>query len=77
MRNIIAWLLGQQPDTSVDPRLADLGQLHDEAEDEGIQAKVYRARAERIGREQRYRLEQNHFGEGIKEALHQRGWTQT
>jgi hypothetical protein len=77
MRNIIAWLLGQQPDTCVDPRLAELDQLHDEAKVEGEQAKAGRVRAERIGSEQRYRLKQNHFGEGIKEALHQRGWTQT
>lgn len=77
MRNIIAWLLGQRPGTCVDPQLAELDQLHDEAKAEGAQAKEGRARAERIGSEQRYRLRQNHFGEGIKEALHQRGWTQT
>jgi len=76
MNKFVAWLLGQQHDSCVDPRLADLDQQRDEADAERDEARKFRAHAERIGPEQRQRLAQNHFGEGMKEALHQRGWTQ-
>jgi hypothetical protein len=48
----------------------------DEAEEFRAEAREVRAHAERIGPEQRWRLSKNHFGEGMKAALHQRGWTQ-
>lgn len=77
MNKVVAWLLGQQPERCVDPRLADLDRQRDEADEARIEAREYRANAERVGPELRSRIRRNHFGESIREALHQRGWTQT
>lgn len=77
MNKFVAWLLGIEPDACLDPRLAELDAQRDEVEEQRADARRLRAKTEKLGPERRYRLAQNHFGEGIKEALHQRGWTQT
>lgn len=77
MNKIVAWLLGQQPGVPHDPRLDDLDRLCDEAEEQRSEARQLRTHTERHGPERRRRIAQNHFGESMKEALHQRGWTQT
>jgi hypothetical protein len=77
MNKIVAWLLGQQPEARHDPRLVDLEQLGAEVEEQRSEARRLRAHTEKHGPERRRRVAQNHFGESIKEALHQRGWTQT
>lgn len=78
MNKFVTWLLGQQPasETCVDPRLAELDVQRDEADEQRAEARKLRARAEHLGPKQRARLLQNHFGDGMREALHQRGWTQ-
>jgi len=77
MNKVVAWLLGQPAETPVDPRLSDLDQKRDEADEDLIEAREHRATAERIGPELRSRIRRNHFGESIREALHQRGWSQS
>lgn len=77
MIKLVEWLLGLDPGPRVDlVKHAQLDEQLSEAEGARVEARKYRDRAERLGPEQRRRLKQNHFGEGMTEALHQRGWTQ-
>lgn len=82
MIKLVEWLLGLTPPLPptaplrVDPRLLELDAQREEAEQHREEARELRVEAERIGPETRRRLRQNHFGEGMKEALHQRGWIQ-
>lgn len=77
MIKLVEWLLGQKPAPHEDPRLSLLEAQWEEVENHRAEARELRITAERIGPEQRWRLAQNHFGDGMREALHQRGWTQT
>ncbi|HEY8998300.1 MAG TPA: hypothetical protein VIM60_10390 [Edaphobacter sp.] len=76
MIKLIEWLLGTSSGPCVQDKLAKLDVQRAEAEELRDEARRYRTRAERAGREQKRRLIENHFGEGMIEALHQRGWTQ-
>lgn len=69
MIKFVEWLLGYTASE----------RLHEERAhaDEDLKiSRALRTHAERVGPAMRRRLAENHFGEGITEALHQRGWTQ-
>lgn len=69
MIKLVEWILG----VKVTKRLRD---EHAEAEHDVKVSRALRNHAELVGPALRARLAENHFGEGIREALHQRGWTQ-
>jgi len=69
MIKLVEWLLGY--------RVAEkLHAEHADAEHDVTVSRALRKHAEQVGPALRARLAENHFGEGITEALHQRGWTQ-
>jgi hypothetical protein len=80
MIGFVDWLLGRTPAADAEHDRAEtetteLDQRRAEAERHAVEARAYRRTAERIGPVLRAELEDNHFGERIRYALHQEGWT--
>lgn len=69
MIKLVEWLLGRKTTEKLHRENAD-------AEADVKASRLLRRHAEVLGPALRVRLAENHFGEGMREALHQRGWTQ-
>lgn len=70
MIKFVEWLLGYKVMEKLNTECA-------EAEHDVTVSRALRSHAEVVGPAMRKRLATNHFGEGMREALHQRGWKKT